>query len=91
MKKLIKGIIYFLFVCLVITNVYIFVAGIKSSNELTQMENQLEKFKQENIDLESRLSQVDSLEYAASVAASINFDKRAVPTYLESLKYALNR
>jgi len=91
MKKTIKAVIYLLVVCLVVTNIYIFVVGIQSSNEVSRMEKSLEKLRQENIDLESQLSQIDSLEYAASIAASLDFEKKAVPTYLDSLKYALNR
>lgn len=91
MRQLIKTTILVLFISLMLTNACIFVAGIKSSNEVGRMETQLDKLKQENIELENQLSHVNSLEYAASVAASFNFDKKAVPTYLDGLKYALNR
>ncbi|PIV09776.1 hypothetical protein COS31_02810 [Candidatus Roizmanbacteria bacterium CG02_land_8_20_14_3_00_36_15] len=91
MKLTIKGLMIFLFLLLVLTNTYIFMVGIKSSNELSKMETELEKLKQDNIELETRLSHVNSLEYAASVAASLNFQEKTVPTYLDSLEYALNR
>lgn len=91
MIRAIKFIILILFVGLILTNIHIFVNGIKSSVTMVQMEKELEKLRQENIDFESRLSQVNSLEYAASMAASFDFNKKAVPTYLENLKYALNR
>jgi len=91
MKKLIKPTIILFFIALVVANVYIFVVGIKSSVEITKMESQLENLRQENYSLESKLGEVSSLEYAASMAANMDFSKKAVPTYLESLKYALNR
>lgn len=83
--------VFVFFIGLVLANVYIFVAGIKSSVEITKMETELEKIRQENYTLESKLGEVSSLEYAASMAANMNFSKKAVPTYLENLKYALNR
>lgn len=91
MKKIIKPTIIILFTALILANVYIFVAGIKSSVEITKMETELENIKQENYSLESKLGEVSSLEYAASMAANMDLSKKAVPTYLDSLKYALNR
>jgi len=91
MKSAIKTIIFILLTVLIFTNIYIFMVGIRSSNDLTRMETDLAKLKQENIELENKLSYFDSLEYASSVAASLNFDQKAIPTYLDSLKYALNR
>jgi len=91
MNNLIKAIVSFFFIALVVANAAIFVVEIKSSTEVTRMETELENLKQSNIDLENRLGEVSSLEYAASMAAAMNFSKKAVPTYLDSLKYALNR
>lgn len=91
MKKILKPIIIIFFAALILTNVYIFVAGIRSSVEITKMETELENLKQENYSLESKLGEVSSLEYAASMAAKMDFSKKTVPTYLDSLKYALNR
>lgn len=91
MKKLIKTIIFILFIGLILSNVYIFVAGINASNEIVRLEKKLDKLRQDNIELDTQLGQVDSLEYAASMAASFDFEKKAVPLYLDGLKYALNR
>ncbi len=91
MKKKVQLLIIILFIFLSVTNVYIFFAGITSSNKLLKMEEKLKKLKEKNLQLESRLSRVDSLDYAASVAAQMDFNKKIVPTYLESLKYAFNR
>jgi len=91
MFKTLKTIIFTLFIGLILVNIFIFVGGIQSSAMVASMEKDLEKLKQDNVDLESQLSQIDSLDYAASIAASFDFDRRAVPTYLDSLKYALNR
>ncbi len=91
MNKVIKPLVVIFFSGLVFANVYIFVAGIKSSVEITKIEAQLEKIKQENYSLEGKLGEVSSLEYAASMAATMDFSKKTVPTYLENLKYALNR
>lgn len=91
MNNLLKTLISVFFITLVIANAGIFVAEIKSSTEITRMETELDSLKQSNIDLENKLGEVSSLEYAASMAAAMNFSKKAVPTYLDSLKYALNR
>jgi len=91
MKKLIKPTVIVLLAVLIVANVYIFVVGIKSSVEITKMETELENLKQANYSLESRLGEVSSLEYAASMAAKMDFSKKTVPTYIDNLKYALNR
>jgi len=91
MNNLLKTFISVFFVVLVIANAGIFVVEIKSSTEITKMETELDSLRQSNIDLENKLGEVGSLEYAASMAAAMDFSKKAVPTYLDSLKYALNR
>lgn len=91
MKKLVKSLIIFLVAGLVISNVYIFVVGIKSAGDIVRLEEKLETLKRDNLDLENKLSYVSSLEYAASRAADLNFETKAIPSYLDNLKYAANR
>jgi hypothetical protein len=70
---------------------YIFVSGIVLGNQITHFEQEIKKIHQQNVELDKQTSHLDSLEYAASIAASLDFVKRSTPIVLDNLKYALNR
>jgi hypothetical protein len=72
-------------------NVYTFVSGISSGNEINRMEKSIISLRQENQELENKIYSLNSLEHAASAAASMNFINKSTPIYLESLKYARGR
>ena len=60
----------------------------KLSDQVNHFENQINKLHQENLNLEGKIFAVDSLQYAASMAAQFDFSQKAQPVYLENLKYA---
>lgn len=91
MKTISKSLIWSVFLILITVNIFVFVHSIKLSDEINQFEAETKTLHQENSSLENQMYQIDSLQYAASVAASFNFTQKAQPVYLENLKYALNR
>ncbi len=91
MKLLSKSIIWGIFAVLVVVNIFIFVNSIGLSDNINKFESDTKTLHQENLNLENEVYQIDSLQYAASVAASLNFSQKAQPIFLENLKYALNR
>lgn len=91
MKKLFQYGVWMALPVLILVNMSIFVSGIVLANQISRFEQETKKIHQENIVLSTKTSHLDSLEYAASVAASLDFVKRFTPIVLENLKYALNR
>lgn len=91
MKFITKYIIWTIFLILLSANVYIFVHSIKLANEINRFEKEMRAFHQENLILENKIYEVDSLQYAASMAARLDFSEKAQPLYLENLKYARNQ
>ncbi|MBI2641083.1 hypothetical protein HYW87_00610 [Candidatus Roizmanbacteria bacterium] len=81
--------IIFLIVLLLLSNVYIFVNTIRLGGDINHFEKEIKTLHQENLSLENEAYQLDSLQYAASLAAELDFSKKSQPFYLESLKYAL--
>lgn len=91
MKKIIKIIVPILFIGLVVINIFIFVSSMSLSQQINSFEKDTQKIRQQNIALEKELYRANSLDYAASVAAKLEFTKKAEPYFLENLKYALNK
>ncbi len=91
MKKLITYGVWVTLPLLILANMFIFVSGIMLSNQISRFERETKKIHEQNIALNTHTSRLDSLEYAASVAATLDFVKRSTPVVLENLKYALNR
>jgi hypothetical protein len=54
------------------------------------MEQKIVSLRRENRELETKVYEMDSLEYAASRAADLSFIKKVTPIYLEMFKYARN-
>jgi hypothetical protein len=79
---------WFLFIGLIVGNVYVFVSGIKLGDEISYFEGKTREFHRQNLELEKQASTFNSYQYAASMAADLKFVKKP-PQYLESLKYAL--
>ena len=89
MKKInFNFLIYFLLVFLIVVNLGIFYFSIKVSDDIRENELKIEKIHKENIDLERKLSQLDSLNFAQNVAKKLEFTKETEPLFLENLKYA---
>lgn len=91
MKLITRNLIWLLFLGLFIANVYVFISGVSLSDEIHHFEKETGRLHQENLDMEKKVYDVQSLTYAASIAAEMDFSKKATPTYLENMKYALNR
>jgi len=92
MKKFfLNNIIWGILFVFILGNVYVFIIGIKLSDEVNHFEKEIKRLKQENINLEKKAYEVESLKFAASMAAKLNFIKQSQPMYIENLKYALNR
>lgn len=88
---IIKNSIWIIFAILIVTNIFIFVSGIKLSDEISYFEKETRLFHQESVELEKQKSSLSSLQYAASIAATLEFTKKSQPIYLENLPYAMNK
>ncbi len=91
MKKLIQYGVWIILPVLIIANMFVFVSGIVLGDQIGHFEKESKKIHEQNLALEQKTSHLDSLQYAASVAASLDFVKRSSPIVIENLKYALNR
>lgn len=91
MKKTHKLIPYIFFIFIFSANIYLFMTGIKLGDEINRYERETKGMLAENTELEKKLYKIESLEYAASQAARLNFTKKATPLYLDSLGIALNK
>ena len=91
MKSLTKYFIWFIFAILLTGNVFIFLNSIKLSDEINHFEKETKNLHQENLNIENKIYEVDSLQYAASMASELDFTQKAEPIYLENLKYAKNQ
>ncbi|MCX7955870.1 MAG: hypothetical protein N2593_02045 [Patescibacteria group bacterium] len=88
MKKInfLIGIIIFLFVFF---NLSFFYLSIKLSDEISFYEKKIENIHHENINLEKKLSEISSLEYAKKTASNFGLTEKPKIYFLENLKYAL--
>lgn len=91
MQKTIKKFIWVVLLFFVAGNIYMFCSGIAVSDTINNLEQKTKKLHQENKELEKHLYEVESLQYAASMAANLNFTVSSQPIYLNSLKYAQKR
>ena len=91
MKKIAKQGIWIVFIALLLANVYVFVSGVALSDEISKFDIETTKLHAENLELEKKLYSVESLNYAASIAAQMNFTNAAPPVYLDQQTFALNR
>jgi len=88
LKQVVLNSILVSFIVLVGANVAIFVHSIRLSDEINRFERDLKTVHQENLSLEKKVNEIDSLRFADSIAASLGFVKKAQPLYLDHLKYA---
>ena len=91
MKLIAKQSIWIIFFILLLANVYVFVSGVALSDEISKFDIETTKLHQQNLELEKKLYSVESLNYAASMAAQMNFSNAAPPVYLDEQRFALNR
>ena len=88
MKHLTKFSIWAVFLVLVSANIFVFLNGLKLSDKINHFEKDIKNLHQENLGLENKIYEVDSLQYAASLAAQLDFTQKAQPVFLDNLKYA---
>lgn len=91
MKKIHQIPLTLLFIGLSIFHIYLFVSGIALGEEINKFEHGVKKLSADNIDLEQKLYNIESLNHAASAAARMKFTKKATPVYLNSLTIAFSR
>jgi len=91
MKKIYKILSLLIFFTLVGLNLYFYIRGFVLSNEMNVFEKKAQQLKIENRELAKKVSAFDSMQYASSMAAEMNFTAKILPIYFENLKYALNR
>lgn len=86
-----KHIIFITLVILLLCNIFVFLQSIKLGDQINKYEKEINRLHQENLILENNVYEVDSLQYASSMAAMLNFTQKAEPTFLDELKYARNQ
>ena len=90
MKQLTKFSIWTLFLVLISANIYIFLQSIQLSDKINHFAKANKTLHRENLTLENKIYDVDSLKYASSMAAQLDFSHKAQPVYLDNLQYARN-
>ncbi len=91
MRNVIPILVVILLPVLVAANMYLFVSGISLGDQINYFEGQTTVLHEKNVELTRQTSYFDSLQYAASMAATLNFVNDSKPMVLSNLKYALNR
>lgn len=91
MKTATKHVLTVVFVILAFANLYIFVKSLYLSDDINKFEEKTNKLKLENDVLEKEIFQADSLQFAASLSAKLNFTKESEPVFFDNVKYALKR
>jgi hypothetical protein len=90
MRNILKNSVWLIFFVLIVTNIFVFVSGIQLSDKINYFDIQTKDLHRSNLELENKLSEIGSLQHAASIAANLDFTQKAQPMYLENLKYAMN-
>lgn len=91
MKSTFKLIITAVFTGLLVLNIWVFTKGIHLSNDISKFEHKTNVLKKENMELEAQLYDINSLKYTSSIAANLDFSKKAEPYFLDNLKVALKQ
>lgn len=91
MKKYLKHTIWMLLLIFLAGNVFVFVHSIHLSDNINHFEEEIKKYQQNNLILENKIYAASSFQYAASIAAELNFTEKNQPIFLENVRYALNR
>ena len=91
MKYIARTVFGIIFILLVGCNLYILASSFKLESSINFYEREIAMYHQENVELEKKAYQVDSLNYSASEAARLSFVKEVEPMYLDKLQYALKK
>lgn len=87
--SVVKPIIVLTFFGLAVANIGIFISSMSLSDKITFYDKETKRLKEENLDLEQKIYEINSLQKAASAAADMDFVKKAQPNYLNNLDVAL--
>lgn len=90
MKYILRYGIWLILFLGIVANIAIFVWGMGLGNEINFFEQETKRLHLQNIELDKKISYYQSLQFAASTAAVLDFTKKGTPVYLENLKYAKN-
>ncbi|MFH1827466.1 MAG: hypothetical protein ABH812_03505 [bacterium] len=91
MKSIFKFFVSIIFITLIMLNLWVFTKGMFLSQEISKYEINTQKLKKENMELETKLYKINSLKNTSSIAASLDFSKKADPYFLDNLKVALKK
>lgn len=93
MKKIIQPILFLTIIFLVLANIFFFYFSLKLANEIGNYEVKINKIHHENINLETELAKVSSLNYARQLAEKMDFNQKAQPIFLNNFAhtFALNK
>jgi hypothetical protein len=87
--SIVKPLIVLMFFALAVANVGIFISSMHLSDKITFYDQESKRLKEENLELEQKIYEINSLQKAASAAAELKFNKKAQPNYLQNLGVAL--
>lgn len=81
--------IWVIFLLLLAGNTYVFAKGVELGERIHSYELEISQLKKDNLQLEAQIYQAESISYAASLAAYLDFDKKSEPVFFAERKYAL--
>ncbi|MDO8497643.1 MAG: hypothetical protein Q7S61_03800 [bacterium] len=87
--KITSVILWVVLAGLLMGNMYLFVTGMKLGSEISLFEKKIITLHLENSELEKKTYTIESLSYAASMAATMDFTKKTAPFYLDNVTYAM--
>ncbi len=92
MKTLTNITLWVLFFGLMIGNIVVFISGVQLSEDIHSYELEIEKLDEDNALLETKVLQIESMEFAATIAAELDYTKKAEPVSFENEnRYAYNQ
>ncbi len=74
---------------LIILNIYFFISMMTFGDKALKIESELYKIRNENTELEKKLTTVDSIHNLAKRATQLGFTKKSTLIRIDNLQYAL--
>lgn len=91
MKYIVRHLLGIAFFALLFGNVYVFINGVQLSDKVHFYESEVTKLRQENIRLEKHVYKFDSISYAASIAAELDYEGAKDTVFVTKPGFAYNR
>jgi len=91
MKKFTRFAFGFFMIFFFLANMFLIITGVNVSKQIHEYEVRESGYKEENGLLETEISKISSLQYAASMSAVFAIDQSIQPIYLNNVSFALNR